>query len=65
VARAVGAHYADSILHGLARGRITPAPVAALLAPSGRPGRPRERRAFLALAALARAARQGERREEP
>lgn len=61
VARAVGAHYADSILGGLARGAILPASVATLLAPTGRPGRPRERRAFLALAALARAARQSER----
>jgi hypothetical protein len=57
VARAVGTHYADSLLDGLARGALSPAPVAALLAPAGRPGRPQERRAFLALAALAREAR--------
>ena len=57
VARAVGAHYADSLLDGMARGRSSPAAVAALMAPDDRPGRPRERRAFLALAALAREAR--------
>ncbi len=57
VARAVGAHYADSLLDGMARGRVAPAAAAALVAPDGRPGRPRERRAFLALATLAREAR--------
>jgi hypothetical protein len=57
VARAVGMHYADAILDGMARGRVAPASIAALMAPDGRSGRPRERRAFLGLAALARAAR--------